>query len=75
LLEFLELFYGALVTLSGVYYPTSPLVVHNILNMFQHLNQYENDELLRHVVVPTKDKFLKYWRYIYVLCIYFYIRS
>ena len=74
LLEFFELFYGAIVTLSSVYYPTSPLVVHNILNMFQHLNQYENDELLRHVIVPMKDKFLKYWRdismfYAFVFCI------
>jgi hypothetical protein len=62
LLEFLELFYDATVTLSGVYYPTSPLIMHNILDIIQHLNQYENDALLRHVVTPMKSKFLKYWR-------------
>jgi hypothetical protein len=33
LLEFLELFYDATVTLSGVYYPTSPLIMHNILDI------------------------------------------
>jgi hypothetical protein len=62
LLEFLELFYDATVTLSRVYYPTSPLIMHNILDIVQHLNQYENDALLRHVVAPMKSKFLKYWR-------------
>jgi hypothetical protein len=33
LLEFLELFYDATVTLSGVYCPTSPLITHNILDI------------------------------------------
>jgi hypothetical protein len=62
LLEFLELFYDATVTLSGVYYPTSPLVMHNILDIVQYLTQYENDSFLRNVVSPMKSKFLKYWR-------------
>jgi hypothetical protein len=48
------------VTLSGVYYPTSPLIMHNILYIVQHLNRYENDALLRHVVAPMKSKILKY---------------
>jgi hypothetical protein len=61
-LEFLELFYDATVSLSGVYYPTSPLILHNILDIAKHLNEYENDHLLRHVVVPMKSKFIKYWR-------------
>jgi hypothetical protein len=61
-LEFLELFYDATVSLSGVYCPTSPLILHNILDIAKHLNEYENDHLLRHVVVPMKSKFLKYWR-------------
>jgi hypothetical protein len=43
LLEFLELFHVATVTLSGVHYPTSPLIMHTILDIVQHLNQYEND--------------------------------
>jgi hypothetical protein len=57
LLEFLELFYDATVTLSVVYYPTSPLIMHNILDIVQHLTQYENDVLLIHVVAPMKSKF------------------
>ena len=54
-------------TLSGVYYPTSPLIMHNILDIVQHLNQYENDALLRHVIAPMKSKFLKYRKDIHML--------
>jgi hypothetical protein len=66
-LAFLELFYDSTVALSGVYYPTSSLMLHHILDIAKHLNAYENDELLRNVVVPMKDKFLKYWRKIPLL--------
>jgi hypothetical protein len=66
-LDFLELFYDAIMTLSGVYYPTSPLIMHNILDIVQHLNQYENDALLRHVIAPMKSKFLKYRKDIHML--------
>jgi hypothetical protein len=62
ILSFLELFYDSTVALSGVYYPTSPLILHHIIEIAGHLNSYENDNLLRSVVVPVKDKFLKYWR-------------
>jgi hypothetical protein len=61
ILEFLERFYDSTVVMSGVYYPTSPLMLHHILHINKHMNMYENDNLLRHVVVPMKDKFLKYW--------------
>lgn len=36
--------------------------MYNILDIVQHLNLYENDVLLRHVVAAMKYKFLKYWR-------------
>jgi hypothetical protein len=36
--------------------------LHNILDIAKHLNEYGNDHLLRHAVVPMKSKFLKYWR-------------
>jgi predicted nucleic acid-binding Zn-ribbon protein len=62
ILSFLELFYDSTVALSGVYYPTSPLILHHVLEIAGHLSSYENDNLLRSVVVPMKDKFLKYWR-------------
>ena len=55
------------IALSGVYYPTSPLMLHHIILIATHLNAYENDNLLRNVVVPMKDKYLKYWRDIPIL--------
>ncbi|WVZ84994.1 LOW QUALITY PROTEIN: hypothetical protein U9M48_031959 [Paspalum notatum var. saurae] len=67
ILSFLELFYESTVALSGVYYPTAPLILHHILRIARHLNAYENDPLLRCAVVPMKDKFLKYRREIPVL--------
>ena len=59
--EFLEQFYDSTVVMSGVYYPTSPLILHHVLEIASHLNNYENDRDLRSVVVPMKDKFLQYW--------------
>jgi hypothetical protein len=61
-LTFLELFYNSTVALSVIYDPTSPLILHHIIQIAAHLNSYENDNLLRSVVVSMKDKFLKYWR-------------
>jgi hypothetical protein len=60
-LLFLEQFYDSTVILSGVYYPTSPLIMHHILEIAGHLNTYENDINFRNVVVPMKSKFLAYW--------------
>ena len=36
MMEFLELFYDSTVALSGVYYPTSPLMLHHILDIAGH---------------------------------------
>jgi hypothetical protein len=66
-LEFLELFYESTVALSGVYYPTSPLVLHHILEIASHLHDYEHDNNLSDVVVSMKTKFLKYWKKIPLL--------
>jgi hypothetical protein len=66
-LSFLELFYGSIVALSSVYYPISTLMLHHILKIARHLNAFENDKLLRCVVVLKKDKFLKYWSDIPIL--------
>jgi hypothetical protein len=46
-LSFLELFYESTVALSGVYYPTTTLMLHHILRIARHLNAFENDMLLR----------------------------
>jgi hypothetical protein len=56
LLSFLQLFYDSTVILSGVYYSTAPLMLHQILKIARHLNVFENDTLLRQVVVHMKDE-------------------
>ncbi|KAJ1288909.1 hypothetical protein BS78_02G124400 [Paspalum vaginatum] len=61
ILEFLERFYDSTAVMSGVYYPTSPLMLHHIIHMHRHMNMYENYDLLRPAVVEMKDKFLRYW--------------
>jgi hypothetical protein len=43
IMVFLELFYDSNVVLSGVYYPTSPLVLHHILDIAKHLHNTEKD--------------------------------
>jgi hypothetical protein len=66
-LSFLKLFYDTSVALSGIYYPTSTLMLHHILKIARHLTAFENDRLLRDAVVPMKTKILKYWRNIPIL--------
>ena len=61
ILSFLEQFHDSTVVLSGVYYPTSPLVLHPVFEIASHLNEYQFDNDLRFVVNPMKDKFLAYW--------------
>jgi hypothetical protein len=61
-LTFLELFYDATVTLSGVYYPTSPLMIHYLVKIGMHLKNYANDIHIRSVVQPMIDKYNKYRR-------------
>jgi hypothetical protein len=67
ILSFLELFYECTLELSGVYYPTTPLMLHHLIDIASHLNQYENDPLLRHTILPMKAKFAKYWKTIPML--------
>jgi hypothetical protein len=60
ILQFLEQFYLSTISLFGIYYSAAPLM-HVIIEIADHLNQFENDNLLRDVIVPMKSKFLKYW--------------
>jgi hypothetical protein len=71
--EFPEQFYDSTVVLSSIYYPISLLVLHHVLEIASHLNNYENDTDLRDVVVPMKDKFLQYWCDIPMLYIFAFI--
>jgi len=66
-LSFLEMFYESTLELSGVYYPTAPLMLHHLIDIAGHLNKYENDSLLRNTILPMKAKFSKYWKNIPVL--------
>jgi hypothetical protein len=67
ILEFLEMFYESTVALSGVYYPTSPLMLHHIIEIAGHLYDQETNPLLMNIVTPMKLKFLKYWQNIPLL--------
>jgi hypothetical protein len=49
-LKFLEIFYESAVALSGVYYPTSLLMLHHILDIAGYLQNFEHNSLLRIVV-------------------------
>jgi hypothetical protein len=60
IMQFLEQFYLSTVSLFGIYYPTAQLMMHVIIEIADHLNQFENDSLLRDVIVPMKTKFLMY---------------
>jgi len=59
-MEFMQLSYDSIVVLSSVYYPTSPLILHHILEIAFHLHAAERDPNLRNIVTPMKLKFLKY---------------
>jgi len=41
ILEFWKLFYDSTVVLSDVYYPTSPLILHHLLEITSHLHASE----------------------------------
>jgi hypothetical protein len=40
ILQFLEQFYLSTLSLSGIYYPTAPLMMHVIIEIADHLNQF-----------------------------------
>ena len=61
-LKFLELFYDSIVALSGVYYPTSLLMIHYLVKIAMYLKNYANDSHIRPMVQPMIDKYNKYWR-------------
>ena len=60
ILEFLEIFYESIVVLSDVYYPTSPLILHHLLDIASHLHASEKDQNPMSIVYPMKLKFIKY---------------
>jgi hypothetical protein len=73
IMVFLELFYDSIVVLSGVYYPTSLLILHHILDIAEHLHNAEKDQNFRNIAAPMKLKFLKYLDNISLLYSYIFI--
>ncbi|KAJ6848238.1 putative zinc finger BED domain-containing protein RICESLEEPER 2-like [Iris pallida] len=58
--EFLEIFYKATCTLSGVYYPTSCLALRELFNMSCLFSKYRNVPNFDYVVKRMEAKFTKY---------------
>ena len=73
IMVFLKMFYNCTVVLSGVYYPTAPLVLHHILDIAEHLDKAEQDANFRSIAKPMKQKMLKYWENIPFLYSYAFI--
>jgi hypothetical protein len=48
-------------------------MMHDIIEITGHLNQFENNDRLREVIVQMKSKFIKYWGIIPVLYSYAFI--
>jgi hypothetical protein len=42
-------------------------MLHHLIDIASHLNQYDNDPLLRHTILSMKAKFAKYWEIIPML--------
>ncbi|GKA00176.1 zinc finger BED domain-containing protein RICESLEEPER 2-like protein [Tanacetum coccineum] len=62
LTQLLEVFNNATKVLSGVYYPTSPLVLQQIVFMTTKLTEYEFEEgIFATMVKPMKEKLKKYF--------------
>lgn len=59
-LQFLELFYDSTVALSGVYYPTSSLMICYLIKIAIQLKNYTNDAHIGAVIQPMVDKYNKY---------------
>ncbi|GJX75790.1 zinc finger BED domain-containing protein RICESLEEPER 2-like protein [Tanacetum coccineum] len=63
LTQLLEVFYNATKILSGVYYPTYPLVLQHIFFMSNKLTEYElNGGIFPSMVKPMKEKLKKYFQ-------------
>jgi hypothetical protein len=67
--EFLMTFYAVTNVLSGVYYPTTCLVIDYIWLMAESFSKFRSDSLVNTIVAPMEVKFLKYFEQIsHVYC-------
>ena len=60
-IKFLKVFNDSIVLLSRVYYPTSSLVIYQIVEMSEMFAAYRDDGILGSAVVAIKVKFKKHW--------------
>lgn len=60
-LEFLKVFYDSTLILFGVYYPTSPLAIHQVYEMTDLFYTYRDDDFFGETVKKMEKKILKYW--------------
>ena len=56
----LQPFYEASTKLSGVYYPTTPLLMGELFLMCSKLNEYENLPIWVPIIADMQKTFLKY---------------
>ena len=61
LCDFLEPFYNATTQLSGIYYPTSPLVLEWLMKIVDTFQEKSTDRMLAPIVAAMKEKYLKYF--------------
>ena len=59
--KFLEVFYNATELLSGVYYPTAHLALHQLFNISEVFSFYRNIDLFAPIVYQMQNKFQSYW--------------
>ena len=59
--KFLEVFYNATELLSGVYYPTAHLALHQLFNISETFSYYRDTELFKNIVNLMENKFKNYW--------------
>ena len=59
--KFLEVFYNATELLSGVYYPTAHLALHQLFNISETFAYYRDTDLFGSIVHEMEHKFKTYW--------------
>jgi hypothetical protein len=61
LCDFLEPFYNATTQLSGIYYPTSPLVLEWLMKIVDTFHENSTDKILARIVAAMMEKYMKYF--------------
>ena len=62
LLKLLKCFNDATFLLSGVYYPTSHVLLYECVNIADVMHEHENNTVLSSCITSMRDKWFKYYR-------------